>query len=116
MEPVIPQSHFKPHPEPDFVNDKLYIPKELAIGQKTKTVYVASAMTRLKRQQHQVQETNNDSAKNGNGAKEGEVEEGNGEEDNDEDEGAAKRIKLEIEATNVSEEPSGRPKRATRKT
>ena len=111
MEPVLSPSHFKPHPDPSFTNDQIYIPTELATATKTKTVYVASSGFKKRvRTAHddvrcslsrfcsfQQAHKNGDPAdgvKNGGKSHEEEEDE---EEEEEEDEGAtaAKRIKHE---------------------
>jgi len=118
LEPVIPQSHFKPHSDPNFANNKLYIPPEIAATMKTtKAIYVAPATSRaLKRAaQHQREETTEAASKNGNGDSSAAAA-ANDNEDGEENEDAvaAKNIKLE-EAAEESGGGSGRPRRATRR-
>jgi len=132
MEPVIPQSHFKPHSDPNFTNTTLYIPSEIASTIKTKTVYVAPATARALKRIHQRDEANNVQAAsktsdNGGGAGgdkhasnggDGDDDGGENEEnevEENEDAIAAKHIKLEEHPVEEGTAGGGRPRRATRR-
>jgi len=118
VEPVIPPSHFKPHPEgSSFTNTTLYIPEGLATSTKTNIALKRhpgySVVKRVAQQREDGAPNNENDANEKNGSSDPVAAAEANDDTESEDAQAAKRLKQEIAATEDSS--NGRPRRGTRR-